>query len=186
MGVNKDEEKFVKALKRREEWAYSKLYDKYVPMIAGIAKSYLGIDDVSDVIQEVFVRVYKGIKKFRGDSSLSTWIYRIAVNVCKDMMGKYKKHKEILTDFDSEEVPYIEPKSSSSPVESMISELTLEALEGAMDKLSEEDRLLIKLRDIEGLSYDEIAHIINKPVGTVKSRLHYARKRLGELIKDLI
>jgi len=186
LGVSKDEEKLIKALKKREDWAYDLLYDKYAPMIAGIAKSYLGIDDIDDVIQEVFVRVYKGIKKFRGDSSLSTWIYRIAVNVCKDMMGKYKKRKELLTDFDSEEIPCIEPRSDSSPVESMISELTIEALEKALDQLSEEDRLLIRLRDIEGLSYDEISKIINKPVGTVKSRLHYARKRLGDLIKNLV
>jgi RNA polymerase sigma-70 factor (ECF subfamily) len=186
LGVNRDEERLIEALKKREEWAYSWLYDRYAPMVAGIAKSYLGIDDIDDVIQEVFVRVYKGIKKFRGDSSLSTWIYRIAVNVCKDIMGKYKRNKEVLTDFDSEEAPYLEPRSEGGPVENMISELTIEALENAMNQLSEEDRLLIKLRDIEGLSYDEIAKIINKPVGTVKSRLHYARKRLGELIKNLV
>lgn len=186
MGVNKDEKRLIGALKKREDWAYDLLYDRYAPMIAGIVKSYLGIDDVDDVIQEVFIRVYKGIKKFRGDSALSTWIYRITVNVCKDMMGKHKKRRELLTDFDSEEVPYIEPRSNSNPVESMISELTIEALEKALDKLSEEDRLLIRLRDIEGLSYDEISKIINKPVGTVKSRLHYARKKLGKLLKNLL
>lgn len=81
----------MEALKKKENWAYELLYREFAPKIGSIAKSYLNTDDVDDVVQDVFVRIFKGIKKFRGDSKLSTWIYRIAVNVCKDYLQKYKK-----------------------------------------------------------------------------------------------
>ena len=182
-----DEEKFVKALKKGEEWAYERLYSEYAPRIGGIAKAYLGHDDVEDVVQEVMMRIFKGIKKFRGDSKLSTWIHRIAVNVCKDALEKRKRMREVLTSFseddEDDEKLYVHPVSSSDVVEEALEEMEYERLVQAIEKLSEENRLLIKLRDIDGMSYEEIAKIMGKPVGTIKSRLHYARKKLRELVE---
>ncbi len=182
-----DEERFIKALKNGEEWAYERLYYEYAPRIGGIAKSFLGYDDVDDVVQEVMMRIYKGIKKFRGDSKLSTWIHRIAVNVCKDILEKRKKRKEILTSFpedDEDSGEYLHhPVSDSNVIEEALEEINYERILEKLNALSEENRLLIKLRDIDGLSYEEIAKIMNKPVGTVKSRLHYARKKLRELLE---
>ncbi len=179
-------EAFIEALKRGEEWAYEKLYDEYAPRIGSIAKSYLGYDDVDDVVQEVMMRIYKGIRKFRGDSKLSTWIHRIAVNVCKDILSKKKKRKEILTSFseDEEETDYsFLAYSDDNALAETIEEINHERIMEALKKLSPENRLLIKLRDVDGLSYDEISKIMRKPIGTVKSRLHYARKKLRELIE---
>jgi RNA polymerase sigma-70 factor (ECF subfamily) len=182
-----DEGSFVKALKRGEEWAYERLYSEYAPKIGGIAKSYLGYDDVEDVVQEVMMRIYKGIKKFRGDSKLSTWIHRIAVNVCKDYLEKRNRRKEILTSFpeDNEEENMVaeHPSVENNVVEEVVNEMNHEKIMNLMNKLSEENRLLIKLRDIDGKSYEEIAEMLGKPVGTVKSRLHYARKKLRELLE---
>ncbi len=180
------EDRFIEALKRGEEWAYERLYDEYAPKIGGIAKSYLGYDDVDDVVQEVMMRIYKGIRKFRGDSKLSTWIHRIAVNVCKDMLSKRRKHKEVLTSFSEEDdetdfsyVAFVDDNT----LEETLEEFNYESIMKAIEKLSSENRLLIKLRDVDGLSYEEIAKILGKPIGTVKSRLHYARKKLRELIE---
>ncbi len=182
-----DEEKFVRALKKGEEWAYERLYSEYAPRIGGIAKAYLGHDDVEDVVQEVMMRIFKGIKKFRGDSKLSTWIHRIAVNVCKDALERRKRMREVLTSFpeddEDDEKLYVHPVSSSDVVEEALEEMEYERLVQAIEKLSEENRLLIKLRDIDGMSYEEIAKIMGKPVGTIKSRLHYARKKLRELVE---
>ncbi len=179
------ERQLVEALKRGEKWAYEKLYNEFAPRIGSIAKSFLGVDDIDDVVQEVMIRVFKGIKKFRGDSQLSTWIHRITVNVCKDMLMKYKKRKEILTDFsENEEGPYYQPKAHEDVLRDTFNEITVEKVLKALENLSPEDRLLIKLRDIDEMSYEEISKIMGKPLGTVKSRLHYARKRLREILEE--
>ncbi len=140
-----EEQKLIESLKRADSRAYDELYREYVEKIGGIARSYLGVDDVEDVIQEVFIKVYKNIKKFRGDSSLSTWIYRITVNVCKDMLGKKHRRKEILTSFGEEDDD--EKNTIREPA-------------------------------------DELQPSMDKPVGTVKSRLHYARERLKGILEE--
>ncbi|MGC8545340.1 RNA polymerase sigma factor [Athalassotoga sp.] len=183
-----EEQKLIESLKRADSRAYDELYREYVEKIGGIARSYLGVDDVEDVIQEVFIKVYKNIKKFRGDSSLSTWIYRITVNVCKDMLGKKHRRKEILTSFgeedDDEKNTIREPADELQPSDELMKMLSAEEISKAIDSLSKEDRLLINLREIEGMSYDQISEIMDKPVGTVKSRLHYARERLKGILEE--
>lgn len=173
-------------LKRGDPRAYEELYTEYVEKIGRIAKTYLGVDDVEDVIQEVFIRVYKNIKKFRGDSALSTWVYRITVNVCKDMLSKKRRRREILTSFGMEEdetktLP--EPVEYTRPSDEYLKETSAEEIHKAIDSLAKEDRLLITLREIENMSYADISNVVDKPIGTVKSRLHYARERLKELLE---
>ncbi len=176
----------VSRLKRGEPKAYEVLYTEYVEKIGRIAKTYLGVDDVEDVIQEVFIRVYKNIRKFRGDSALSTWVYRITVNVCKDMLSKKRRRREILTSFGVEEdesktLP--EPVEYNRPSDEFLKETSAEEIHKAIDSLAKEDRLLITLREIENMSYADISDIVDKPIGTVKSRLHYARERLKEILE---
>ena len=181
-----DEQKLVDGLKKKYTWAYETLYDDYAPKLGSVIKSYLGSDDVDDVIQETFIKVYRNIKKFRGDSKLSTWLYRIAVNLCKDVIVRRKKNNEYLVDLqEEEEGPNFEPPAPNNVFQEVMNELSYEELSETMLKLSEDDRLLIKLRDIDDLSYDEIAAILDKPVGTVKSKLHYARRRLRELLQEV-
>ena len=178
--------KLVRGLKHGEPEAYRELYNEYVQKVGRIAKSYLGVDDVEDVIQEVFMKVYKSIKKFRGDSALSTWIYRITVNVCKDMLSKKRKKREILTSFglEDDEKTLPEPVEEVQPTDELLREVSAEEIHHAIESLSEEDRLLITLREIEEMSYLDIANVVGKPVGTIKSRLHYARERLKETLED--
>ncbi|OAA31874.1 RNA polymerase sigma 70 [Kosmotoga arenicorallina S304] len=181
-----DEKKLVEGLKKKQLWAYEVLYDRYARRLGSVVKSYLGVDDIDDVIQETFIKVFKNIKKFKGNSKLSTWLYRIAVNICKDIIAKRKRQNHLLVDFQEGEDQYIsEPPATTDVFKEVMDELSFEELMDIIAKLSEEDRLLIKLRDIEGMTYDEIAEILEKPVGTVKSRLHYARKRLRELLEEV-
>ena len=181
-----DEKKLLDGLKKKKVWAYEVLYDDYAPRLGSVIKSYLGFDDVEDVIQEVFIKVFKNVKKFRGDAKLSTWLYRIAVNVCKDTLAKRKRNNEFLTDFvESEDKVTFEPPATTNVFGEVMDEISFEELMLVVAKLSEDDRLLIKLRDIDDLSYEEIADILEKPVGTVKSRLHYARKRLKEMLEEV-
>jgi RNA polymerase sigma-70 factor (ECF subfamily) len=185
-GNQLDDSKLIKELKKGRPEAYEKLYAQHVRRIGRIAKSYLGVDDVEDVIQEVFIKIYKNIKKFRGDSSLSTWIYRITVNVCKDMLAKKHRKKEILTSFgleEEEEKSFPEPIEEIKPSDEFLKEVSAEEIHKAIETLSQDDRLLITLREIEGMSYTEIADVVGKPIGTVKSKLHYARERLKEILE---
>lgn len=181
-----NEKKLIEGLKKKKMWAYEVLYDEYAPKLGSVIKSYLKTDDVEDVLQETFIKVFKSIKKFRGDSKLSTWLYRITVNVCKDIIAKRKKRKQFLTDFQEREENYnLNPKSSTNVFKEVMDELSYEELMKIINRLSEEDRLLIKLRDVDGLAYSEIADIVDKPVGTVKSKLHYARKRLRDMLEEV-
>lgn len=179
------EQRFIKALKKKKMWAYEKLYDEYAGMVGGIAKSYLRADDVDDVVQEVFMRVYKSIRRFNGDSVFSTWLYRITVNVCKDILKKYSKRSETFTDFDDEEPGGVREPSSDIDIEEEIHrEMKIQNFRKILDQLSEEDNLFITLRDIQGLDYEEIGNVVGKPIGTVKSRIYYARKRLKKLLQQ--
>ncbi|MFN4189386.1 MAG: RNA polymerase sigma factor [Pseudothermotoga sp.] len=179
------DEELLRGLRRGEDWAYRWLYEEFAGKIGSVAKAYLGADDVDDVVQEVMLRVFKGVRKFKGDSKLSTWVYRIAINVCKDYLSKYRRRNEVLTDFtEDEEGSMPHPVSESDTSLQATGEIAYEKIMDAIERLSADDRLLIKLRDVDGLSYEEISQIVDKPVGSVKSSLHYARKRLKKLLEE--
>jgi RNA polymerase sigma-70 factor (ECF subfamily) len=176
------ESELIRALREKKTWAYERLYDQYAGLIGSIAKSYLNSDDVEDVIQEAFLRVYKSIKNFKGDSSFTTWLYRIAVNVCKDQLKRYAKRSETMTNFEDEDSSISEPAGDQNVELSAEKELDAEDVNSILRRLSEDDQELIRLRDVQDLDYEEISEIVDKPLGTVKSRIHYARKRLKKLL----
>lgn len=180
------DEKLVEALKKGDQNAFKILYDEYAPKIYGILKNYVRPNELEDALQEVFVRILKGINNFEGRSKLSTWIYRIAVNVGKNYSRNYSKEIEKPMDLNSEELETynVQPVSDTNVKKEVFNELSYEMILEIMEQLGEDERLLIKLRDIDGLSYNEIAEITDLPLGTVKSKLHYARKKLKKLIEE--
>ncbi|RLL86126.1 RNA polymerase sigma 70 [Petrotoga sp. HKA.pet.4.5] len=180
------EEKFIEDLKKNDPDAFKKLYEEYAPKIYGVLRNYVNHDEIEDALQEVFIRIIRGINGFKGLSKLSTWIYRIAVNVGKNYSRKYQRIKETSVDFEdeTEQNHNIQAISNSNVKNEVLEELDYQMILNIMEKLDEEERLLIKLRDIDGLSYNEIAEIMEIPLGTVKSRLHYARKKLRQLIEE--
>ncbi len=109
------------------------------------------------MIQEVFIKVFKNVRKFRGDAKLSTWLYEIAVNVCKDTLAKRKRNNE-LTDFgENEDKVTFEPPATTNVFREVMDEISFEELMSVVGKLSEDDRLLIKLRDTsDDLSYERL------------------------------
>jgi RNA polymerase sigma-70 factor, ECF subfamily len=129
--------------------------------------------DAQDAAQDTFIKAYKGLKDFRPEAALSTWLYRIAVNTCLDHQKK-ARHDPLSGDVSSEELL----SSESSPEDKYQSKKAAEAIRKALPKLSEKLRSVIVLREIEELSYEEIALVLDSSVGTVKSRIARARDEL--------
>ncbi|MFN3692083.1 MAG: RNA polymerase sigma factor [Fervidobacterium sp.] len=185
-----NEIELVKALAKGDENAYRHLYRTYASKIGALAKSYLGTDDVDDIVQEVFVRIFKSVKKFRGESKLSTWIYRITVNVCNNVYRKFK-NKIISLDVSNEEDDEYGYKYATEEdiKKDYVDSILYERLRKIVDSLSPEERAILFMKEIDGLTYDEIGKILEKPEGTIKSRLHYIkeriRKELGEARSDV-
>ena len=162
---------------------YRYLVERYQEKIRNLIFSIFSDSDiVDDLAQEVFIKVFEALPKFRFESSFYTWLYRIAVNKSRDEMRR-RKVKRFFT-FQSLE------NSSKMNIENMVSETfddenTAEVLEKALGQIPEKFRLPIILKDVDGMSYDEIAETLNCEVGTVKSRLSRGRTMLKEILKPI-
>lgn len=188
-GQNKwnDEISLIRALSKGDEEAYRYLYKAYAPKIGALVKSYLGTDDIDDVIQEVFVRIYKNIKKFRGDSKLSTWIYRITVNVCNNVYKKLKNKGlsvDLMESNDEEEYTY-QFSTDEDVRKNVTDEILYEKLRKVLDTLNPEDRAILFMKEIDGLTYEEIGTILKRPEGTIKSRLHYIKEKIKRALEEV-
>ncbi|WP_448376983.1 RNA polymerase sigma factor [Fervidobacterium sp.] len=189
IGQNKwsDEKELIKLLAKGNEEAYRYIYRRYAPKIGALAKGYLGSDDVDDIIQEVFLRIHKSIKKFRGDSKLSTWIYKITINVCNNVYKKLK-NRDTLVDFsetNNNDDEYCYQHSTEEDVQkNVINEIEIDILRKALAKLSPEDRTILYMKEVDGLTYAEIGKILDKPEGTIKSKLHYIKELLKSFLGE--
>lgn len=182
------EKELVELLKKGDRQAFNMLIEEYQGKVINIAYGMLSdTEDAMDASQEVFINVYKSIGNFKENSSLSTWIYRICANVCKDFLRKRMRSAKTVSIFSSkdEDSDIIEiPDESASP-QGRVEEIELrDQIKEAMNELSEEFRTVLVLCDIEGLSYDKIAEILKCPAGTVKSRINRARSALRKKILE--
>jgi RNA polymerase sigma-70 factor, ECF subfamily len=186
------EAQFVARLVARDESAFTELIVAYERRVFALVFRMLGRrDEAEDLAQEVFVQVFKAIDQFRGDSKLSTWIYRIAVNLCKNRT-KYlsRRHAGDQEDVDAmaERVPFSQAKGVSvgdvSRPDELVEGMQMElVVKRAIAELEAEFREVLILRDVEDLSYEEIAAVTGLPDGTVKSRIHRARTQLKLLVE---
>jgi len=185
-GVRLKEEKFLEELKNKDSKAFEKLYSEYTAMVFSILRNFVRPGEIDDAMQEVFLRVFRGINKFRGSSKLSTWIYRIAVNVGKDYVKKYSDDKVQTIDLQNDvNEKYVKSSvSDSDSQDDVLQGVNYSSIIKVMEKLSPGDRILIQMRDVDRLSYKEISKLLEKPLGSVKSGLYYARKRLAKLIEQ--
>lgn len=181
-----DEAAFVRALRKGDEDAYRFLYRTFAPKIGAFAKGYLGTDDVDDVVQEVVLRVFKGVRKFRGESRLSTWIYKITLNVCNDLYKKLRNKESLLelSDTYDDAGAQMQFPSEDDVRKNVFEEVLYERLRVVIGRLSPEDRALLYMKEIDGLTYEEISEILGKPEGTLKSRLHYIKDRIKKELKE--
>jgi RNA polymerase sigma-70 factor (ECF subfamily) len=158
-----------------------RVYDFCVRMLADR-------EEASDLAQEIFVSIHANLDKFRRDAKLSTWIFRIARNHCinrlKYLRRRGRGHVEEVGSVPEATLAEAAP-AARKPDELIDAQREQELIQKAIARLDEAQRSLVVLRDIEGLSYEEIAEVTDLPMGTVKSRIHRARERLAELVADL-
>ncbi len=184
----------VERVKRGDVKAFEMLVVKYQRRIERlIGRMVRDVDLVQDIAQETFIRAYRAIPQFRGDSAFYTWLYRIAVNTAKKtLMGM--KRDPIVTESarasrdDDDETSRIESEltDGETPDAILASKEIANAVNASIEALSEDLRQAITLREIEGLSYEEIAEAMNCPIGTVRSRIFRAREAIALRLRPLL
>lgn len=192
---DESEAQFIARLVARDETAFNELVLAYNRRVFSLVYRMLGRrDEAEDVAQDVFLQVFKAIDQFRGDSKLSTWIYRIAVNLCKNrsayLSRRHAQDQEDVADM-VDRAPLSAAKGVSvgavSRPDEIVEGMQMEAIvKRAIGSMEPEFREVLILRDVEDLSYEEIAAITGLPDGTVKSRIHRARSQLKALVEKLV
>lgn len=188
-----EEAKLVERLKERDEAAFNQFVLLYQQRVYSLLARMLGNrEEARDVAQDVFLAVFKNIDSFRGDAKLSTWLYRVAVNHCKNrikMLDRRSARKHDVIDEVREGAVSdggVLGGRPARPDEAAQGNELERAVRKALASLDEEHRSLIVLRDLEGLAYEEIVTITGLPDGTVKSRLHRARAALKEAVEKSV
>ncbi len=185
--MNDLEQKLLKNAQKGDIEAFEKLIEKHQKMVYNIAFRMMGNrEDAYDMSQEVFIRVFNAIGRFKGNAAFSTWIYRITKNVCLDEHRKRKNKNTLSIDKELEgEQGSIQRQlrdDSPSPEEIFEKKAMKKTIQEAINNLPDQHKIVIILRDIKGFSYQEIAKIIECPEGTVKSRINRARKALKDIL----
>ena len=181
------EAELIKRCKNGDREAFNELFAQYESRVINIAYGMLSDrDDAYDAAQEVFIKVYKNISSFKENSSLSTWIYRITSNMCNDFLRKRMRSATTISiHAESDDDRGIELCDQSPlPEEYAEHNETQRAVRQAISELSPEYREIITLYDVEDMSYENIAEVLNCPVGTVKSRLNRARNALKKKLSE--
>jgi len=171
----------IKKARRGDGLAFSMLIEKHEKFVFNVVYRMVNnIEDAKDISQEAFIKAFKSFDTYDGSAAFSTWIYRIAVNAAIDHMRKQKREQSV--SFDE----YItdDTVSTMSVEESVVSNEGKGAILDAVNKLEEEFKTVVVLRDIHGMDYSEISDITGCPVGTVKSRLSRARGKLRNMLKN--
>jgi RNA polymerase sigma-70 factor, ECF subfamily len=176
-----------------DQKAYELLVIKYERRIQRlIGRMVRDVDLVEDIAQETFIRAYRALAQFRGDAQFYTWLYRIAVNTAKKALMELKRDPTVSENsFKSDEDDETSPLeneliTSETPEAILASKEIAEMVNSAMEALPEELRQAITLREIEGLSYEEISEMMNCPIGTVRSRIFRAREAISGKVRPLL
>lgn len=183
------DDELVLRLQRGDEWAFQLMVRRFRKKIFSIAFGItLDTEESQDVMQEVFLQVYRTIGNFRGEASLSTWLHRITVNRSLNWKRRWaRRYKWLHISIDSTDgQATVSPESDSpSPEVQVANAQTRQQIDNALKMLPDQARTIFVLRELEGLSYEAIADAIGIKLGTVRSRLFHARKRLKEILQPL-
>ena len=187
--VNKTEptdKQLVERVKRGDKRAFDVLILKYQHKIIGLVGRYLrDQDEVQDVTQESFIKAYRALPNFRGDSAFYTWLYRIAINTAKNhLVSRSRRPPDTDIDLDDGEFQDNSAvlRDNESPEDVLATGQMENVIYRAIDDLPEELKVAVTLREFEGLSYEEIAEVMECPVGTVRSRIFRAREAIEKKI----
>ena len=184
------DQQLVARVQKGDSRAFDALVLKYQHKIFGLISRYVrDADEVQDVAQEAFIKAYKALPNFRGDSAFYTWLYRIAINTAKNHLVS-RSRRPPGTDVEIEDAEYYETGGGlheiETPENALFGSELKAVVEGAISGLQEDLRTAITLREFDGLSYEDIADIMDCPVGTVRSRIFRAREAIEVLITKQI
>ena len=188
--ADKQEKVLIKKSKKGDAQAFEELILSYHKKVLNLAYRMLGsVSDAEDAAQEIFIKVFRTLYSFNERSAFSTWLYKVATNVCLDILRKRKRQNGgamvSINRYNSQDDEYELPieDDAPSPYEEAQKKEAMRALNSALDLLSEEQRAVIVMRDINGLSYEEIADVMECSLGTIKSRINRSRLALRKLLE---
>ena len=181
----------VERAQQGDKHAFELLVSKYQRKLGRLLSRFIrDPGEVEDVTQEAFVKAYRALPSFRGDSAFYTWLYRIGINTAKNYLVSMGRRAPTTTNYDSEEAEGFDDgdqlRDLNTPENLLMSKQIAQTVNQSMDRLPEELRAAIMLREIEGMSYEDIAKIMNCPIGTVRSRIFRAREAIDQELRPLL
>lgn len=192
MGDREIDQQLVERAQRGDKRAFDLLVVKYQRKLARLLSQFIhDAAEVEDVTQETFIKAYRSLSSFRGDSAFYTWLYRIGINAAKNFLVAQKRRASTtINEFDIEAAENFEEGSQlrelNTPENELMSKQIAQTVHQALQALPEELRSAITLREIEGLSYEEIASIMSCPTGTVRSRIFRAREAIADKLQSVM
>ena len=190
MSARENDQQLVERVQQGDKKAFDLLVSKYQQRILNLVGRFVrNQNDAMDVTQEAFLKAYRALPNFRGDSAFYTWMYRIAVNTAKNYLA-VQSRRPMETDQDYDEIEQIDSsgvlKEQSTPEHMLLRDEIQDTVVNAIEALPEDLRTAITLREVEGLSYEEIAAVMDCPIGTVRSRIFRAREAIDKQLKPLV
>jgi RNA polymerase sigma-70 factor (ECF subfamily) len=191
MGDREVDQQLVERAQRGDKRAFELLVAKYQRKLGRLlSRMVRDPSEVEDVTQEAFIKAYRALPSFRGESAFYTWLYRIAINTAKNYLVALGRRAPTTTEFDHEDAENFEEaeglRDSATPESELHGKQIATTVNRAMEALPEDLRTAITLREIEGLSYEEIAGVMNCPIGTVRSRIFRAREAIAAELRPLL
>ncbi len=185
------DQQLVERVQRGDKRAFDLLVVKYERRLARLLSRFVrDSHEVEDISQETFIKAYRALATFRGDAAFYTWLYRIGINTAKNYLMARGRRAPTVTEFDAEESEGFEGAEAlqelNTPESELLSKEIGQVVNDAMAALPEDLRTAITLREIEGLSYEEIAETMNCPIGTVRSRIFRAREAIAARLRPIL
>ena len=189
--VRQIDQQLVERAQRGDKKAFELLVLKYQRKLARLLSRFVRDPaEVEDVTQEAFIKAYRALPSFRGDSAFYTWLYRIGINTAKNYLMAMGRRAPTSTEVGAEEAEGFEEgeqlRDINTPESVLLSNEIAETVNSTIEQLPEELRRAIQMREIEGMSYEEIAQAMNCPIGTVRSRIFRAREAIAERLRPLL
>lgn len=185
------DQQLVERAQQGDKHAFELLVSKYQRKLGRLLSRFIrDAGEVEDVTQEAFIKAYRALSSFRGDSAFYTWLYRIGINTAKNYLAASGRRAPTSTNYDAEEADTFENgdqlRDLNTPENLLMSKQIAQSVNQSMDRLPEELKAAIMLREIEGMSYEDIAKIMGCPIGTVRSRIFRAREAISEQLRPLL
>ena len=185
------DQQLVERVQRGDKHAFDLLVSKYQRKLGRLISRFVRDPaEAEDVTQDAFIKAYRALPGFRGESAFYTWLYRIGINTAKNYLLANKRRVPSTTIFDAEDAESFEDASLlrevNTPENELMSKQVVDVVQASLQQLPEDLRSALTLREIEGLSYEEIASVMNCPIGTVRSRIFRAREAVAENLRPLL